>query len=316
MSSSSSCPLTSDASSSSTDTSSPESSPSPPTWSESPVPYDMASLPSPEPSFKPGLISSAEPSDTSETSPSLALPTIQFGAIEIKQSHVAAAKGVEARARRELADAQREASDHQQAAKSKRQNAKGLEVDAKKLRAKIIHLKAAAKDDENNAKGIKSLFFDLDEGVDDAVNKRQKLESELADLQHEKMLRERYPDPVIRKLVERMNKNREVAEILDNFQRGELRLEEIETLEAQLDDICQEIYKVQADGFGGGSGESHQDPTGDEDEDDDEMGGDVEGGDNSIVDEDMGSMEKSEDDKGKLKSTVSKIEGNTYDFRG
>ena len=78
------------------------------------------------------------------------------------------------------------------------------------------------------------------------MNKRKKLEAELADLQHEEMLRERYPDPVIRKLVERMDKNGEVAEILHNFQQGELRLEEIEILEAQLDGICQEISIVQS----------------------------------------------------------------------
>ena len=71
-----------------------------------------------------------------------------------------------------------------------------------------------------------------------------------------------------------------------------------------------------ADGLGGGSGEPDQDCAEFEVQDDDEMRGEVEGGENSIADEDMGSMEKNEGDEGKLKSPLAKIEEDIYDFRG
>ena len=166
---------------------------------------------------------------------------------------------MEAAARRELSKRRVEGNHHRQSARNQRQKAKDLETDLKKLRAKVNGLKAAAQDHEKNAKRLNSLLPDLEEGVDEARDRRMRFQSELADLQYDEMLSERYPDLVIRRLVKRMDEDEELAETFHNFQQGDLRLDELEALEAQLDVICEEISNEKADTVGSESGELEQD---------------------------------------------------------
>ena len=112
----------------------------------------------------------------------------------------------------------------------------------------------------------------------EARDERKKLESELADLQHETMLRDRYPDPVIRKLIERMEKNEDLDEIVQDVMAGGTSLRDVEELEVELDDICQALAKEQEDGSDSNSGDpenikEEDNEREEEREDDEDLGG-------------------------------------------
>ena len=208
--------------------------------SESGISRNTAASTSPDPRSQPGVVSSEETSATPETVPSFASPTVLGGPIEILQFQIAIAKAKEDELRVTLEGSYQEETYFFQRAQNARQEAKEKILQVKNIRAEMNGLKTRAQDFEKKAKALKSLRPNLVEEVEEAEHERTNLEKKLEDLKYEEKLVRRYPDPVIRMLVKKIQRDYNLNGILENFMVGEGRLQDVEALQAELDSICED----------------------------------------------------------------------------
>jgi hypothetical protein len=96
------------------------------------------------------------------------------------------------------------------------------------------------RDHEKEAKGLKFIRLDLEEDVEEATHERTNLERQLEDMKYEEVLVERYRDPIIHKLIKRMDKDYDLNEILESLVAEKGRLQDAEALEVKPDSLCKE----------------------------------------------------------------------------
>jgi predicted nuclease with TOPRIM domain len=148
------------------------------------------------------------------------------------------------------------AENTRQRVKYRESGAKILHEKVKIIRAGNKKLKDEAQADDKEARAIDSTYPDLEEEVNEAEDERVKLEGQLKDLEQEEELIKLHPDPVVRELIKRAERNKEIEEIFENLEDAKATIEDVEALEGELNSICEQLFKEKAEAFSGSRGTS------------------------------------------------------------
>ena len=183
----------------------------------------------------------------SETPPTTVSPTPASTPLTNLKDEIAEARARENKTRDAADKASQESKELTARAKKCRDKAKAKEGKKKELLASIKELQKRGREYNAEAKSRKTIFFELDEEVDELQMARQMLESKLKDLEYEEMLLRCYPDPVIRKLKKKMDLDGDILGIFESVMSGRANLEDIDALKAELDGICQVAEDEAAD---------------------------------------------------------------------
>ena len=110
-------------------------------------------------------------------------------------------------------------------------------IKVKENRAKELRDEACAQLDEA-AESEKAVYYDIATELEDLGMQISDLEAEIKRAGFDDMLLKRYRDPVIRKMVQGVDKSDEMEGVLEAFMNGEVSLQDIDIFETKLDAIA------------------------------------------------------------------------------